>query len=271
MCDSFPKDDADERSFPVEIVVAQGQKVGPISETGAIVRTSSNRDALLKRLALSVLSRVTKPVRSWKVPVTGTMKSLEIEPVMTEMQEKRDALSKRLDGLLVDAANAIPSQAGQWISKHVESRIADLPEKVTELGIEKVRLLKAQMKALIANLPEITTQEMVNRNSWPHHQTQIDGEAAQDYLNGLLRAVVSHIGSILNSFDLISENGGRAPSWRPQGTDGFRYTTGMEGVSSQAAAQYLQFYRQFVSISDALAKQKTAYTKQKAIEMWEQA
>jgi hypothetical protein len=89
-------------------------------------------------------------------------------------------------------------------------------------------------------------------------------------LHNAYRNVVSHVGAILNDFELL-ENAGTATSWRRNQSDGFRYSISLEGVSSPVAAQYCSYYEQFATIEADIKKKEEEYTKQKAKEMWEEA
>jgi len=131
--------------------------------------------------------------------------------------------------------------------------------------------LKSRVKTLIASLPEITKRQIGNQNAWPHHRPHAEQQQAQKFLNNIFRNVVSEVGIILNSFDLLSETDGRSASWERSGSDGFRYSFSLEGVSSPSAAQYIQFYDHFTVIESDLAKRKEEFTKQNAKEMWEEA
>jgi hypothetical protein len=199
------------------------------------------------------------------------MKSSEIKTVIADLQEKRDALYTQLDDLLKAAFAELPVQAEKWIKTELERRVEDHPQTINELGIEKLGVLKSRVKSLITSLPEITKQQIGNPNDWPHHQPHTEQHQAQKFFNNVFRNVVSQVGVILNSFELLSEPDGRARSWERYGSDGFRYSIGTEGVSSPSASQYFQFYNHFTVIESDLAKRKEAYTKQKAKELWEEA
>jgi hypothetical protein len=97
------------------------------------------------------------------------MKSEELTKELERYQQKMSALISRMDNLYREIQDGMPAAAAFWMNKEVETRIKDDPDAAQALGIDKLRELKAKLKALTEKLPEIVAAELQDRSRWPHH------------------------------------------------------------------------------------------------------
>jgi hypothetical protein len=202
------------------------------------------------------------------------MKSKEIAVEITALEEQRATLAKRLDTLIHAFQKQLPSIAEVWIRREVEHRIENHPDRVEELGIDKLKILKDSMNSLISELPEIVERETSDKQDWPHYRTQDTGYGQnknEPFFNKAFRNVISYVGAILDEFGLLTEPRGYASSWKKTSEGKFRYAInpGFEYLSIQPVKEFIKVEKEYKTLVTKLNEKKEELHKAKAKELWE--
>jgi len=205
------------------------------------------------------------------------MKSTDIEADVSSLQQQRDTHRDQLNLLVQHFQGELPLAAELWIRHEVERRIEDHPDTVAALGVEKLKSLKGKMNALVASLSEIVKKETSNTADWPHYRTPDDsgygGGKSEPFFDKAFRNVISHLGEVLDEFDLLTEPKGHVVSWEKTGPGRVRYAInpGFDPRSTPALGEFAQVYKEFRGVAETLEKKQKDLAKAKAKELWESA
>jgi hypothetical protein len=203
------------------------------------------------------------------------MKSKELTVEITALEEQRATLATQLDALIHAFQKQLPSVAEPWIRREVERRIEDHPDRVEELGIEKLKILKNRMNSLISELPEIVEKETSDKQDWPHYRAKDTSGYKQNknepFFNKAFRNVISHIGTILDEFGLLTEPKGHVPNWKQTANGKFRFAInpGFESLSIQPVKKFVNLEKEYETLITKLNEKKAELAKAKAKELWE--
>ena len=205
------------------------------------------------------------------------MKSKELAVEITALERQRATLATQLDVLIHAFQKQLPSIAEPWIRRQVERRIEDHPDRVEELGIEKLKILKNRMNSLISELPEIVKRETSDKQDWPHYRAKDTSGYGQNrnepFFNKAFRNVISHVGAVLDEFGLLTEPKGYVPSWKKTSNGKFRFAInpGFESLSIQPVEEFIKLEKEYETLVTKLNGKKEELAKAKAKELWESA
>ena len=203
------------------------------------------------------------------------MDSVEIEKALHSLEQQHEADRRNLDVKIAGVNPGLQTEAAKWINREVESRVADRPDVVSSLGIERLRKFKTQVKALIDSLPEVVAIETSKREEWPHNAAplgQVSGPSDEGYFSATFRRIVSHLGPILDEYKLLTESSGGFCSWSKSGsTIRYQIHTGFGSQAVPAILEYIQDYRHFQGVESEISKLKRSLTEARARELWESA
>jgi hypothetical protein len=104
------------------------------------------------------------------------MNSQEIQAEIPPLEKRRDALKERLDQLIKQFQDELPTVAEPWIRREVESSVAAHPDAVVALGPAGVKSFKEKVNLVIAGLPALTQEVTSNPGDWPHNRPYSVGD-----------------------------------------------------------------------------------------------
>jgi hypothetical protein len=204
------------------------------------------------------------------------MKSADIEADVSSLELQRDSLRDRLNLLVQQFQNELPSVAESWIRRELESQIEDHQDTVVALGIEKLRSLKGRVNALIASLPDIAKNEMSDTIDWPQYRLR-DRESdargiSEFFFRHVFRDVISHFGAVLYEFGLLTEPKDNITSWQEISDGSFRaIDPRFDARTMPVLDEFQQVYKDFRSVEDKLENKMKQLAKTEAKELWESA
>lgn len=207
------------------------------------------------------------------------MKSHEISQILAEFENQRFDLVAALDVAFEKFRGFLPGIAETWMRREVERRIAGNPDQVQALGLEKVKILKWKINALIDRLPAIASEETRNRKEWPHYRVPDpadDGKLItnnESYFTKAFKSVISHVAAPLDEFGLLSEPKGYYPSWAKISDAKLRYAInpGFVNQANGPVAEYMGLFKKYESLIVKIEITKAELSKAKARELWESA
>ena len=189
------------------------------------------------------------------------MKSADIEADVSSLELQRDSLRDRLNLLVQQFQNELPSVAESWIRRELESQIEDHQDTVVALGIEKLRSLKGRVNALIASLPDIAKNEMSDTIDWPQYRLRDRESDARGISEFFFRHVFR---------DVISKD--NITSWQEISDGSFRaIDPRFDARTMPVLDEFQQVYKDFRSVEDKLENKMKQLAKTEAKELWESA
>jgi hypothetical protein len=202
------------------------------------------------------------------------VRSKEIKNEFSNIADRHQKLKTEMDGLIPSIQNELAQLSERWIQREVQSQVSERPQRINDLGLEKIRLFKAKVANLIASLPELTKQEISDSAKWPQNDTgQNDG-----YFNDIHRNVASNLGLILNEFgflDTSSKAIGVYPNWRRTASGKFTYTISMvsdrDRTPTPAMAQFQRALEEYRRLTAELERKGRELEAAKAQELWDSA
>jgi hypothetical protein len=203
------------------------------------------------------------------------MKSDEISKTIEELDNQKSNLVPRLDNLVEQFRHRLPSIAEPWIKRQLDDTIQRHADRITALGVDKVRALKEKFNRLICQLPEISNEETKNKKDWPHYRTPdstgYSNGKNEPFFEKSFRSVISYLGSILNEFGLLTEPRGCFPSWQSVAPGKFRYSInfGFEVLSIEPIREYDRLFKEYYTIVEKIDANRKLLTTTKARELWE--
>lgn len=203
------------------------------------------------------------------------MNSAELEAQLSEVESKLATEHQKLDAIVEEFRNELPSLAEPWMRKELEGRISDNAQKIQAMGVERLKELKAKLSNLFSDLTRIAREETADRKDWPHYRPEMEpgnqrGEN-EHFFDKAFRNVISHLGGLLNQYGLLEIPKGYVSTWESRGGGKFRYAVNpgfmdMKVVSRQkftdACGPEKELKRQLLRLRQELAQVK-------AKELWD--
>ena len=207
------------------------------------------------------------------------MNSAEITAQIAEFEEKRAKMAAQLDALIAQARDGLPPVAESWIKETLNHQIDRYPAQVQSLGVERLRALKNQVKALVASLPEIARKETSVKEDWPHYRIPASdpySEKEDSFFRDVFREIISNVGPILVDFGLLEgEFHGSSSSWKRVAQGQVRYSIGFgpeHDVSKiDPVKEYTRIFREYRTLLMSINAKQQELAKAKARELFESA
>jgi hypothetical protein len=185
-------------------------------------------------------------------------------------------MATQLDGCMARIQDHLPSIAESWIKEDLNRQIDRQPDHIESLGIEKLRILKDKVKALVASLPEIVKTETSAKQDWPHHRTSLPrgySEHHEPFFYDAFRDIIGHYAAILDEFGLLKTDKGSTAIWERPSPGKFRYAInpGLERYPNEPEKEYTRIYKEYRDLVKAMDVKQQELAKAKARELWESA
>lgn len=206
----------------------------------------------------------------------------EFDEAIAAADAEAAALFDPMEQVVAQFVAATKDWATATYKSWVQRQVQDKPERVTSLGMDGLRQMKAELSELVAELPRIVEKTVEQNAFWshrpdaprpvfthsgdPHEYTR-----AREPLNEAIRDLLAPLGSLLIKYRFASSQQGT--DWQPLGGDRVRYRYGL--THSREMAEALQRYGQ-LNLQHAGAVQKRADAERKklaaqAADLWESA
>jgi len=200
------------------------------------------------------------------VPMSNSQK---LASELTQLENRSTEYTQKIREAITACRPHVVNHAVAWIQGQVTGAVAQHPEQVQQLGLERLRELKARVKELEGSIPKIVEQLTSNKDGAIRYTPQ----SSEDYFSDVFRRAISRLGAILNTYGII-ETPGAYPSWLPANAHGdFTYAinTGFDPHQVEAMTQCLRLIRQHDDVLAEIIGKKDELTKAKAKELWESA
>jgi hypothetical protein len=216
-----------------------------------------------------------RPQNNFHRKTMATSKDLQLEITRLEadllpIHDELDAIYRRFGGALVpDVAN--------WMTSHVQTKIEANAAKINEAGVEPLRLIKADLHQLIAQLPEICTAAIGTPEQWPHRSSatsEFDSStSSKKYHEECFRRAVNPLGFLLAKHGIRQPQKGYADEWKSNGGNEYRYAFGLplDVRNHPILQEYETKRKQGVGLQRTITAKKIEVTKAQARELWDDA
>ncbi|WP_409305554.1 hypothetical protein [Peribacillus sp. SCS-155] len=133
----------------------------------------------------------------------------DFEGLIQELTHEKDQLILEMDGIKNKFLEEVASFCSVWFDKEAIALIARKSDLAKNLGIEKLKLLKAEVRSLIKNAKNVVAEHMDKEEFWWHQQDKGDFSSysyehrpveriheAMRYICGKLGVIFSHDGLV---------------------------------------------------------------------------
>ncbi len=205
------------------------------------------------------------------------MTSDDLARKLKSLEQDRDSLVTRMDGLYTKMLASMPTEAANWIDKEIEKRVSGKAEYVQDLGLERIQSLKAKVNDLKAKLEHVVAIEGSTRDSWPHHMVPTQSKLGLPsifgrglYPNEIFKNVINPLGQVLDEFGLLDYKTDY-PAWMKDSKTGTVNYTFSPGYENELTKEYSKLAVDFDGILKETLDCNAALQKAKAMELWKRA
>lgn len=206
-------------------------------------------------------------------------KSSEFEEEVEQIKSLGENRLRDLDDVVSQFKTIVPPLAIAWMKKTVEAARESNPEKVEGLDPEALRGLKAELEKLYDKIPQVTLEELGDRESWSHNLPWLShwGGGAfrrrkhSQWLSNIYCSIVSRVGEVLEPHGLIDV--GEYKTWARDGPGRFRYsiTLGEPEVLDRLTTRYRELVTECENLEDRLDEAEKKRSAARAKELWDEA
>lgn len=203
--------------------------------------------------------------------------SSQIQVEISKIEAAIEAVNAELDRLYAEFGKALPTTVEAWMKSEIQRRIEDNAEAVNSRGIDVLRLVKADLSALISDLPRLCELALGSSDKWPHRQSSKPSvgpgsNIGEQHPAATFRRAINHLGELLDKHALIAEKPGYSPSWKREGGS-IRYAInpGFDERQYPALMQYQDKRKALTAQNKLLDEKRGELAKAQARELWNEA
>jgi hypothetical protein len=200
--------------------------------------------------------------------------SKEIHADIVRLEAEIAQISSNLDSAIVAFGNELVPAVNAWMQGELARMIEANAEKINSAGMEPLRAMKADLHALVRQLPQICKQAVSDESVWPHRKPyprygETDREA---FFPAVFREAISHLGTLLDNHGLLSNTGVHASAWKQTGNGAFQYTINpfFDGRNIKSLKEYADFRMEHKRLLKELEGRRKSLPVAQARESWEQ-
>lgn len=199
-----------------------------------------------------------------------------IEKEIAQTEELVVATTTQLDASIEKFIEQLPSITKAWMEKEIARAIQEHADRVNNMGIEGVRVLKAELSDFYSQLPDLCKRATANKNAWPHKRSSgvssLSPPANNDtYFGGAFRSVIEQLGSLLSKYKLIDANQGRSARWERVNGNQYKFLadSGFVDRNLPALVEYEDLHSQRKVLEMRLRSKRDELQKVLAQALWD--
>lgn len=198
-----------------------------------------------------------------------------------QAEQEREAIYAQLERLVAEYVSASTAFFQKEFQSKIEDAISNRPKVSQELGVEKLRQLKAELKATIEEIPHVVSEYMDRDELWVHRSTpleavtrelgihfKVEGKHKADEQG---RPIMGEVGQLLvkYGFDKIGESG----SWEDLGNSklSYKYWVPLREEMVGITKRYTDVFEKYVAAQLKVVQLKLAKEQAIAKDLWNQA
>ncbi len=205
------------------------------------------------------------------------MTRTETETKLAELEAALKENEVALDAIIDEFRVEVQPLAENWIQNFVLEAVENDPDRIQELGTERIQSLKADLNRLFGDMPRLVMHETRNRSDWPHHRPTVEseyqGKKNEPFFEKTFRGLISHVAPILHRFGLRQDYKGQLQQWvkNPNGDYQYGLLTGFEVMRVVSREHFQLKQQERDAIFAEIAECKKQMAKAKARELFESA
>lgn len=199
--------------------------------------------------------------------------SHEIETQINVLENKLTPLEGLAKEKLQQFTRQLPPHVITWMEKETQRRIEENPEQVTNIGIDNLSALKQELIDLHSRVPDLCVQALekhLERKNTRRVSATTHKSRSESFFASIFREAISHLGTILDKYDLLQSSDGKLNSWEKIGGQvQYKINPGFDERNFVCIAEYKDLRAQQSEISTKLENKRIELSKAKARELWD--
>ncbi len=158
----------------------------------------------------------------------------DFEPHLAACQQQAEAYRTQMEAVQRQLVEATTRFAVDWFNEHVQQAVLANPAFTQEAGLEGLRTLKAELRALIERTPQIVAEHLDRDEFWSHRaptppdehmgiwgRHRYPSDRPSPSLETAIRDILGHVGPLVLSRGLVSPDERR--NWQQGSSSHPRY------------------------------------------------
>jgi len=153
-----------------------------------------------------------------------------------ELEKREAALRDQMEETCQEFLQVTSKFAIEWFQSRVQQEVTSRPKLAKQLGVERLRQIKSELKALVSEAPNIVNKHINSKKYWAHRGALPDksgdhevvwrysilGRRGPDELEGAVSQLLGYAGAILVKHRIANTE--RRVDWHVNGGGGSRDT-----------------------------------------------
>lgn len=198
--------------------------------------------------------------------------------------DEKSSLQRQMDELCATYINTCSRFFASEFQEVVERAVTSKPEIAQQLGLEKLRELKAELKKVVDDVPQIVSKHLDKDTIWEHRRPLPEGiekeslpgfdlrHNAGKKVEAELHEIMGHVGRLIINYGL--DEGRQQTGWerRGNGLPRYRYAVAHNIPDmNDPIKRYKELFDKFVKAHVNIIKAKREKEEAIAKDLWNQA
>ena len=202
-----------------------------------------------------------------------------------ELEKREAALRDQMEEICQEFLQVTSKFAIEWFQSRVQQEVTSRPKLAKQLGVERLRQIKSELKALVSEAPDIVNKHINPEKYWAHrgalpdnggdHEVafryKIQGRRGPDELEGAVSQLLGYAGAILVKHRIANTE--RRVDWHVNGGGGLPgYTHGYEWSDNMMNVMrlYSELYDEWLKLHQESKEVQRQKGEAEAKDLWDQ-
>jgi len=202
-----------------------------------------------------------------------------------ELEKREAALRDQMEEICQEFLQVTSKFAIEWFQSRVQQEVTSRPKLAKQLGVERLRQIKSELKALVSEAPDIVNKHINPEKYWAHRGAPPDnsddhevawrytirGSRNPDELGGAVKQLLGYAGAILVEHGIANTE--RRVDWHVNGGGGLPgYTHGYEWSDNMMNVMrlYSELYDEWLKLHQESKKVQRQRGEAEAKDLWDQ-
>jgi hypothetical protein len=209
-----------------------------------------------------------------------TMNDADYMKRKDEINRQLQVSQEKLDNIVVQYVEVISRVLSEWAKETVEDAVMDKAEITKSLPEKELREMKAQMNALMDELPAWVSEEFDKDEKWPHRmdipkdlhrdrmEIQLAIERRRARADEAIRRLLGRVGSLLREYGFVEERR-RIWDFNLDGTAVYRYNLPRSKEAEILMEAYFDSLREYGELANRLRELEHTKKAKEAKSRWD--
>ncbi len=202
-----------------------------------------------------------------------------------ELEKQEATLRDQMEETCQEFLQVTSEFAIEWFQSRVQQEVTSRPKLAKQLGVERLRQIKSELKALVSEAPNIVNKHINPEKYWAHRgalpdtngdytvafRYKIQGRRGPDELEGAVSQLLGYAGAILVKHRIANTE--RRDDWHVNGGGGLPgYTHGYEWSDNMmnVMRRYSELYDEWLKLHQELKEVQRQRGEAEAKDLWDQ-